>query len=115
MWPYSSVTRRAVPALRGGEGTLTTSSPVRTIGSFWPFATALWDYINRAMPPKGEGSLSADEVYALTAFLLFQNHIVKESDVIDATTLPKVRMPNRNGFIPERPEWKPSPAGGGNK
>ncbi len=114
-WPYSSVTNRSVPPLRGGEGTLTSSNAVRTIGSFWPFATALWDYINRGMPPKEERSLSANEVYALTAFLLFQNRIIKENDVIDATTLPKVRMPNRNGFIPEHPEWKPPSGDRGNR
>jgi cytochrome c5 len=115
LWPYSSVNSRAVPPLRGGEGTLNTSHPLKTIGSFWPFATALWDYINRAMPPKEERSLSAGEVYALTAFLLYQNHIIKDSDVMDATSLPKVPMPNRNGFIPEHPEWKPPSGDRGNR
>jgi mono/diheme cytochrome c family protein len=92
------------PALVGGKGSLTTPRPARTIGSYWPFATSLWDYINRAMPRNQEGSLSASEVYALTAFLLFKNDIVKESDSIDAKSLPKVQMPNRNGFIPQRIE-----------
>lgn len=90
------------PRLAGGEGTFNTLYPVRTIGSYWPFATTLWDYINRAMPRNQEGSLSADEVYALTAFLLYRNKIIQEGDVIDARSLPKVRMPNRNGFVPAR-------------
>ena len=90
------------PRLVGGEGTLKTLSPVRTIGSYWPFATSLWDYINRAMPRNAEGSLSADEVYSLTAFLLYRNKIIPEGDVIDAKSLPQVKMPNRDGFIPAR-------------
>lgn len=88
--------------LIGGKGTLTSLNPVKTVGSHWPFATTIWDYIRRAMPFGEEGSLSNDEVYALTAFLLYRNGIIKETDVIDAKTLPKVRMPNRNGFIPQR-------------
>jgi S-disulfanyl-L-cysteine oxidoreductase SoxD len=92
------------PALVGGKGTLSTTHPMRTIGSYWPFATSLWDYINRAMPRNQEGSLGADEVYSLTAFLLYKNEIIKEGDVIDAKTLPKVQMPNRNGFLPQRLE-----------
>jgi S-disulfanyl-L-cysteine oxidoreductase SoxD len=92
------------PRLEGGEGTFKTLYPVRTIGSYWPFATTLWDYINRAMPRNQEGSLSADEVYALTAFLLYRNTIIQEGDVIDAKSLPKVKMPNRDGFVPARLE-----------
>jgi cytochrome c len=90
------------PRLVGGEGTISTLQPVRTIGSYWPFATTVWDYINRAMPRNQEGSLRPDEVYSLTAFILYRNGIIQESDVIDQKTLPKVQMPNRNGFIPER-------------
>jgi S-disulfanyl-L-cysteine oxidoreductase SoxD len=92
------------PRLLGGQGTLNTPQPVRTIGSYWPFATTVWDYINRAMPPGQGGSLSAAEVYALTAFVLFRNDIVKESELMDAKSLPKVQMPNRNGFVPLRLE-----------
>jgi cytochrome c len=92
------------PRLVGGKGSLTTARPLRTIGAYWPFATSLWDYINRAMPRNNEGSLSPSDVYALTAFLLYKNDIVKESDTIDAKSLPKVQMPNRNGFIPQRIE-----------
>jgi hypothetical protein len=92
------------PRLVGGEGTIGTLQPVRTIGSYWPFATTVWDYINRAMPRNQEGSLRPDEVYSLTAFILYRNGIIQESDVMDAKTLPKVQMPNRNGFVPERLE-----------
>lgn len=95
---------RLGPRMLGGKGTLNTLDPVMTIGSYWPFATTLWDFINRAMPRKQEGSLSADEVYALTAFLLYRNDIIGESDVIDAKSLPKIQMPNRNGFVPPRLE-----------
>ena len=107
-WPYTDGIR-SVPPLRGGEGTLDKPEPVRTIGSFWPFATTIFDYLHRAMPPKREGTLSANELYALTAFLLFQNRIIGEAHVIDAQSLPKVQMPNRNGFVPPKPErwWKP--------
>jgi cytochrome c len=70
-----------------------------------PFATTIWDYINRGMPLGSEGSLKPNEVYALTAFLLFKNGIIKEDEVMDAATLPKVKMPNAAGFaLP--PEWK---------
>jgi S-disulfanyl-L-cysteine oxidoreductase SoxD len=102
--------RRTAPILVGGKGTLASAEPVRTIGSFWPFATTVWDYIHRAMPMFQEGTLSADQVYALTAFLLFRNGIVQENAVMDAKSLPKVQMPDRNGFTPTRLEWK-APAG----
>jgi S-disulfanyl-L-cysteine oxidoreductase SoxD len=75
-----------------------------------PFATVIWDYINRGMPLGKEGSLKSDEVYALTAFLLFKNGVIKEDDVIDAQSLPKVNMPNRNGFALPAEEWKPGRA-----
>jgi len=90
--------------LVGGKGTLNTLRPVLTIGSFWPFATTIWSFINRTMPPGEEGSLSADEVYALTAFLLYRNGIIQESDVMDAKSLPMIQMPNRNGFVPPKLE-----------
>jgi cytochrome c len=63
-----------------------------------PFATSLWDYINRGMPIGKEGTLTPNEVYALTAFLLFKNDVIKEDEVMDQQSLPKVNMPNRNGF-----------------
>lgn len=70
-----------------------------------PYATAIWDYINRAMPIGKEGSLAPNEVYALTAFLLYKNGVIKEDDVLDQKSLPKVKMPNSDGMaLP--PEWK---------
>ena len=92
------------PALVGGKGTLTSLHPKLTVGSYWPFSTTIFDYIRRAMPRYQEGSLSPDEVYSLVAFVLYRNEIIKEDDVIDAKTLPKVQMPNRNGFIPQKLE-----------
>jgi cytochrome c len=78
---------------------------VRTVGSYWPYATTLWDYTNRAMPFDRPGTLTADQVYAVTAYILYLNQIVGEEEVMDATTLPEVRMPNREGFVPDdRPD-----------
>ena len=93
------------PTLLGGKNdieTFTTLRPVRSIGGYWAFATTVWDYINRAMPRNQGGSLRPDEVYALTAFILMKNGIIRESDVLDAKSLPKIQMPNRNGFVPQR-------------
>ena len=76
-----------------------------TMGVHSPFATTIWDYINRGMPLGKEGTLSPNEVYALTAFLLYKNDVIKEDEVMDTQSLPKVKMPNRDGFaLP--PEWK---------
>jgi cytochrome c len=97
------------PPVAGGAGTLKGNNPVTTVGSYWPYATTVWDYINRAMPPQNPGSLRADEVYSSTAFILFLNGIVKDDELIDAKSLPKVKMPNREGFIPDpRPDTKPA-------
>jgi hypothetical protein len=95
------------PNLVGGVGSLSSDHPVRTVGSFLAYATTLWDYINRAMPwsispRRPDQNLKPDEVYKVTAFILYKNGIVKEDDVLDAKTLPKVQMPNRNGFLPAR-------------
>ena len=84
--------------LVGGFGTLATSKPVRTVGSFWPYATTLFDYIRRAMPFNAPQTLTADQVYAVTAYILYLNNIVPENSVLDAPSLPKVAMPNRGGF-----------------
>jgi len=70
-----------------------------------PFATTVWDYINRAMPLNREGTLTADEVYALTAFLLYINDVIPAEEVLDAQSLPKVKMPIGNDYAP-LPEWK---------
>jgi|SRR6516165_6656491 len=93
--------------LVGGQGTLASKAPVRTIGSYWPYATTLFDYVRRAMPYTQSHSLTDDEVYAVTAYLLHLNGIIAEMSVMDAETLPKVRMPNRENFIlayPSRPK-----------
>jgi S-disulfanyl-L-cysteine oxidoreductase SoxD len=81
----------------------------RTPISYWAYATTVWDYINRAMPANRGGTLKPDEVYAVVAHLLYQNGIIQETDVMDAKSLPKVQMPNRNGFVPAVPVWPPDP------
>jgi cytochrome c len=86
-------------ALVGGQGTLASAKPRRTVGSYWPYATTLFDYIRRAMPYNAPESLSADEVYAVSAFLLNQNGIVPANTRLDAASLPRVVMPNRDGFV----------------
>jgi cytochrome c len=85
--------------LVGGQGTLASARPVKTIGSYWPYATTVFDYVRRAMPYTQSQSLSNDEVYAVTAYLLHLNGIIGANDVVDAQTLPKVKMPNRDNFI----------------
>ena len=85
--------------LVGGHGTLDGPAPLRTVGSFWPYATTLFDYVRRAMPYLEPRSLTNDDVYALTAYLLFMNGIIKEDAQMDARTLAEVRMPNRDNFI----------------
>ena len=93
------------PRLAGGQGTLATLRPLKTVGSFWPHATTLWDYINRAMPFDRPGLLSPPEVYAAVAFVLNLNGIIKDDQVIDAASLPMIRMPNRDGFVADpRPD-----------
>src|SRR2546427_5000869 len=92
--------------LVGGQGTLASKTPVRTIGSYWPHATTIFDYTRRAMPYVQPQSLTDDEVYAVTAYLLHLNGIIGDNDEINARTLPTVKMPNRDNFIimyPARP------------
>ena len=91
--------------LIGGRGTLASKNPVMTVESYWPYATTLFDYIRRAMPFAAPGSLSADETYAVSAYILTEAKIIDKSMVLDAKTLPLIEMPNRNGFVPDpRPE-----------
>lgn len=108
------------PPLVGGHDTIDGLHPVKTVGSFWPYAATIWDYINRGMPPNihfrgfpgtelipanfSPEPLTADEVYSLTAFLLFQNGIIEETEVMDRNSLPAVQMPNQDGFLPVDPE-----------
>ncbi len=93
----------AKPPLVGGIGTLKSDKPVQTVGSFWPYATTLFDYVRRAMPLNAPLSLSDDEVYAVSAYILSLNGIIKENAVIDAKSLLKVEMPNRSGFVSRWP------------
>ena len=88
------------PALVGGVGSLRTPTPVLTVGSYWPYATTIWDYVRRAMPYDRPGTLTADEVYGLTAYLLAKNGIIADTATLDRRTLPRVEMPNRDGFSP---------------
>ncbi len=91
--------------LVGGQGTLASDTPLKTVGSFWPYAPTLWDYINRAMPFETPGTMSPDDVYSTVAYVLFLNELVAEDQLLDATTLPLIKMPNRDGFIPDnRPD-----------
>ena len=91
--------------LIGGRGTLTSQKPILTVESYWPYATTLFDYVRRAMPFQAPGSLSNDEVYAVAAYILVEAKILDKAAVLDARSLPKVQMPNRDGFIPDpRPE-----------
>jgi cytochrome c len=94
-------------ALTGGVGSLASDRPLKTVNSYWPYATTVFDFIRRAMPLPMPESLTDDEVYALVAFILAVDGIVPIDAVLDAETLPQVRMPNRDGFV----DWygKPSP------
>jgi cytochrome c len=93
--------------LVGGRGTLATPRPLKTVGSFWPYATTLWDYINRAMPFDQPGVLEPSEVYAAAAYVLHLNGIIGEDAVMDARSLPAVAMPNRDGFVADtRPDTR---------
>lgn len=94
-------------ALSGGIGTLVSTRPNKTVGSFWPYATSLFDYVRRAMPYNAPGSLDEDELYAVTAYLLYVNRIISATAVMNATVLPTITMPNRDGF--DWPEGTPLP------
>lgn len=89
-------------AFKGGIGTLNTTRPIKTVGSYWPYATTLWDYIYRAIPHDHPRALTKDEVYSVTAFVLHINGIVSEVLEMNEKTLPKIQMPNRDGFRPDR-------------
>lgn len=89
------------PVLAGGRDTLRSDRPVKTIGSYWPFLSTVWDYVHRAMPFGDAQSLSADETYALTAYLLYLNDIVDDEFVLTRENFTEVKMPNAGGFIPD--------------
>lgn len=95
------------PALVGGEGTLTTEKPLKTVGSYWPYASTLFDYIRRAMPFQAPQSLSNEEVYSVAGYILHANGLMKADATVDARSLIAVQMPNRNGFyVDNRPDAK---------
>jgi cytochrome c len=93
--------------LVGGQGTLGSKTPVRTVGSYWPYATTVFDYVRRAMPYAQPQSLTDDETYAVTAYLLSLNGIIGDHDEMNAQTLPKVKMPNQASFIMMYPGRRP--------
>jgi S-disulfanyl-L-cysteine oxidoreductase SoxD len=93
--------------LVGGQGTLASKAPVRTVGSYWPYATTVFDYVRRAMPYAQPQSLTDDETYAVTAYLLSLNGIIGDHDEMNAQTLPKVKMPNQASFIMMYPGRRP--------
>jgi len=90
---------QAADRLVGGQGTLTSDRPIRTVGSYWPYATTLFDYIRRAMPLNEPQSLTNDEVYSAAAYILFMNKLVGANATLDAKSLAKVKMPNKDNFF----------------
>ena len=92
-------TGKPADALVGGIGSLASGKPVMTVGSFWPYATTLFDYVRRAMPTTAPMSLTNEEVYAVSAYVLYLNGIIAEGAEMNAQTLPQVKMPNRDGFV----------------
>jgi cytochrome c len=90
---------RTAEELVGGVGSLAGEFPAKTVGSYWPYATTLYDYVYRAMPMAAPRSLTPDELYAVCAYLLFLNEIIGEDEEMNAATLPAVEMPNRDGFV----------------
>ena len=93
--------------LAGGQGTLASAAPLKTVGSYWPYATTLFDYVHRAMPYQAPGSLSNHDTYAVAAYILNLNGILPADGKLDRDSLPKVRMPNRDGFVPD-PQFDPA-------
>jgi cytochrome c len=89
--------------LSGGIGSLATPTPIKTVNSYWPYATTLFDYIRRAMPITMPQSLSNEEVYAVTAYILSLDNVVPMNATLDAQSLPRVQMPNKDGFV----NWEP--------
>jgi len=93
--------------LVGGQGTLASSKPVKTVGSYWPYAPTLFDYVRRAMPQNAPGSLSNEDVYAVSAYILNLNGLLPADAVVDARTMAAIKMPNRKMFVGDtRPDVK---------
>ena len=99
---HGSKGEKAGVPLVGGRGTLDSKNPIKTVGSYWPFATTLYDYIKRAMPYGQEKSLTPNEVYAVTAYVLYLNEIIPENTTLNQENLAAVVMPNRRGFRPAK-------------
>lgn len=103
------------PSLAGGMGTLDRADPVKTVGSYWPYLSTVWDYVNRSMPYGYAQSLSPDEVYAITAYILYSNGIVDDDFTLSHENFTEVEMPNADGFIvddrpeTEYPDWRTTP------
>jgi mono/diheme cytochrome c family protein len=99
------------PALQGGKGSLASAQPTKTVGSYWPYAPTLFDYIRRAMPLDHPGSLTDDQTYAVIAYILNLNDLLAQDGVLDAASLAAIRMTNRDGFITKdpRPDVKSTP------
>ena len=95
--------------LAGGIGTLSDKKPQKTVGSFWPYATTLFDFVRRAMPLNAPQSLTPDEVYAVSAYILFLHGIVPQGATLDAGTLAGIKMPNRDGFVSAYPGARAKP------
>lgn len=94
---------KPMPRLVGGIGTLRDKKPEKTVGSYWPYATTLFDYVRRSMPLNAPQSLTPDEVYGVSAYVLFLNGIVAQDTTLNAETLVKIKMPNRDGFVSAYP------------
>src|SRR5689334_3466983 len=93
--------------LAGGQGTIATPKPIRTVGSYWPYAPTLFDYIRRAMPQNAPQSLSNEDVYAVSAYILNLNGLVRDDATLDARSLAAIKMPNRDRFVGDaRPDVK---------
>ena len=96
--------------LVGGFGTVFDARPQKTIGSFWPYATTLFDFVRRAMPLDAPQSLTPDQVYAVSAYLLYLNRLIPEDTLLDAASLPKIKMPNSDNFVSAYPPRGDKPA-----
>lgn len=94
----------AADVLFGGHGTIGTDQSLATVGSYWPYATTVFNYVRRAMPYTSPMSLTNSEYYSITAYLLHKNGIIEENEILNKDTLPKVEMPNKNGFLNAYPE-----------
>lgn len=98
------------PALAGGVGSLRSDKPLKTVGSYWPYATTLIDFVRRAMPYDNPRTLSTDDLYAVSAFVLFKSGLISEMQELNEKSILQVKMPNRDGFVPDaRPDVKPKP------